>query len=53
MEAELENRKNRYQELQNKLKNFSQDLSTFMKVSDLQTRLINELTNTFQTLNRK
>ena len=46
MEAELENRKTRYQELQNKLKNFAQDLSTFMKVSDVQTRLINELTNT-------
>ena len=46
MEEELENRKNRYQELQNKLINFSQDLSTTMKISDLQSRLINELTNT-------
>ncbi|ETI68839.1 PAS domain-containing sensor histidine kinase [Neobacillus vireti] len=43
MESELERRKNRYQELQNSLKNFSQDLSGVMKVSELKSRLIHEL----------
>jgi two-component system, NarL family, sensor histidine kinase ComP len=43
MEAELKRRKNRYQELQNSLKNYSQDLSKVMKISELKTRLINEL----------
>lgn len=43
MESELERRKNRYQELQNCLKNYSQDLSGVMKVSELKSRLIHEL----------
>lgn len=43
MENELENRKKRYQVLQNKLKRYSQDLSSVMKVSDLKNRLIAEL----------
>ncbi|MFJ8244829.1 PAS domain S-box protein [Peribacillus asahii] len=43
MENELENRKTRYQVLQNKLKRYSQDLSSVMKVSDLNNRLIAEL----------
>jgi two-component system, NarL family, sensor histidine kinase ComP len=43
MERELEHRKNRYQELQNSLKNFSLDLSKVMNVSDLKNRLIKEL----------
>jgi two-component system, NarL family, sensor histidine kinase ComP len=43
MEAELKRRKNRYQELQNSLKNYSQDLSKIMKMSELETRLITEL----------
>jgi two-component system, NarL family, sensor histidine kinase ComP len=43
MEFELENRKNRYQDLQNSLKSYSQDLATVMKVSDLKNRLIKEL----------
>lgn len=43
MEAELEKRKNRYQTLQNQLKNYSQDLSMVLKVSDLKSRLIQEL----------
>ncbi|MBY0121879.1 PAS domain-containing sensor histidine kinase [Bacillus sp. S/N-304-OC-R1] len=43
MEKELEHRKNRYQELQNSLKNYSQDLSKVMKVSDITNRLIKEL----------
>lgn len=43
MERELEHRKNRYQELQNSLKNYSLDLSKVMKVSDLKNRLIKEL----------
>jgi len=43
MEAELEKRKNRYQELQNKLKAYSQDLSMVLKIVDLKNRLIREL----------
>lgn len=43
LETELENRKERYQVLQNKLKSYSQDLSTVMKVSDLKNRLLIEL----------
>lgn len=43
MESELERRKDRYQELQNSLKNYSQDLSKVMKLSELKTRLLNEL----------
>lgn len=43
MESELERRKNRYQELQNWLKSYSQDLSGVMKLSELKSRLINEL----------
>lgn len=43
MEMEIDNRKNRYQNLQNSLKNYSQDLSTVMKVSDLKNRLLKEL----------
>lgn len=43
MESELERRKNRYQELQNYLKSYSQDLSGVMKLSELKSRLKNEL----------
>lgn len=43
MEKELETRKNRYQELQNSLKNYSQDLSAVMKIADLKNRLMKEL----------
>jgi two-component system, NarL family, sensor histidine kinase ComP len=43
MEKELDNRKNRYQELQKSLKSYSQDLSKVMNVSDLTKRLIGEL----------
>ncbi|MFS0862323.1 PAS domain S-box protein [Fredinandcohnia sp. 179-A 10B2 NHS] len=43
MEVELEKRKNRYQQLQNQLKSYSQDLSMVLKVSDLKNRLIQEL----------
>lgn len=43
MESELEMRKNRYQLLQNHLKHYSQDLSMVLKVSDLKSRLIQEL----------
>ncbi|SOC16601.1 two-component system sensor histidine kinase ComP [Ureibacillus xyleni] len=43
METELENRKNRYQYLQNQLKKYSQDLSLVLKVSELKNRLIQEL----------
>lgn len=43
MEMELETRKIRYQELQNRLKNYSQDLSMVLKVSELKKRLIQEL----------
>jgi two-component system, NarL family, sensor histidine kinase ComP len=43
MEKELVHRKNRYQELQKSLKNYSQDLSKVMNVSDLTNRLIKEL----------
>ncbi|WP_246041660.1 PAS domain-containing sensor histidine kinase [Robertmurraya kyonggiensis] len=43
MEIELESRKNRYQVLQESLKNFSGDLSLVMKLADLEDRLIKEL----------
>jgi two-component system sensor histidine kinase ComP len=43
MEIELERRKNRYEQLQDSLKHFSQDLSSVMKISDLKTRLLQEL----------
>jgi two-component system, NarL family, sensor histidine kinase ComP len=43
MEMELERRKNRYQDLQNSLKMYSQDLSTVTAMSDLRKRLIQEL----------
>jgi two-component system, NarL family, sensor histidine kinase ComP len=43
MELELERHKNRYETLQNSLKNFSQELSSIMKVSDLEERLLKEL----------
>jgi two-component system, NarL family, sensor histidine kinase ComP len=43
MELELERRKNRYQDLQNSLKTYSQDLSTVTQMVDLKTRLIQEL----------
>jgi two-component system, NarL family, sensor histidine kinase ComP len=43
MEMELERHKNRHEVLQNSLKNFSQDLSAVMKLSDLEQRLIKEL----------
>ncbi|KAA9021603.1 PAS domain-containing sensor histidine kinase [Niallia endozanthoxylica] len=47
MENELKTRKNRYEELQNSLKTFSQDLSSVMKLSDLEERLIKEITFIF------
>jgi two-component system, NarL family, sensor histidine kinase ComP len=43
MEAELENRKNSYQRLQNRLKEYSQDLMRVMKVSDLKNRMTSEI----------
>lgn len=43
MENELQRRKNRYEVLQQSLKNFSQDLSSVMKVSDLEDRLLHEV----------
>ncbi|WP_338448036.1 PAS domain S-box protein [Niallia oryzisoli] len=43
MEMELERRKNRYEALQNSLKVFSQDLTSIMKVSDLENRLVKEI----------
>jgi len=43
MENELEKRKNRYQQLQNHLKNYSQDLSQVTKLSELKNKLIQEL----------
>lgn len=43
MENELKDRKNRYEELQNSLKNFSKDLSSVMKIADLEDRLLKEL----------
>lgn len=53
MELELENRRNRYQELQNQLKHYSQDLSSVRKIVDLQTRLIKELTTVIPDSNPK
>lgn len=43
MEKELEHQKKRYQQLQNSLKSYSQDLSKVMKVPELKNRLIKEL----------
>jgi two-component system, NarL family, sensor histidine kinase ComP len=43
MERELEKRKNRYQDLQNSLKNYSQDLANVTKVFELKEKLIQEL----------
>ncbi|MFJ5717973.1 PAS domain S-box protein [Neobacillus sp. NPDC093127] len=43
MENELQQRKNRYEVLQKSLKSFSQDLSTVMKVTDLEERLLKEV----------
>ncbi|HYK74317.1 MAG TPA: PAS domain S-box protein [Pseudoneobacillus sp.] len=43
MELELERHKNRHEVLQNSLKNFSFDLSSVMKLTDLEERLMNEL----------
>lgn len=43
MESELQRRKDRYEALQNSLKCFSQDLSSFMKISDLEDRLLKEV----------
>lgn len=47
MEYELERRKNRYQELQNSLKAYSQDLSGIMRLSELKSRLLKELNRVF------
>ncbi|MFT4417085.1 PAS domain S-box protein [Fredinandcohnia humi] len=43
MEMELENRKNRYEGLQNSLKTYSNDLSEVKEVSELEKRLIKEI----------
>jgi two-component system, NarL family, sensor histidine kinase ComP len=43
MEMDLEYHKNRHEILQNSLKHFSNDLSSVMKLSDLEARLIKEL----------
>jgi two-component system sensor histidine kinase ComP len=43
VQIELERRKNRYEQLQKSLKNFAQDLSSVMKISDLKSRLLQEL----------
>ncbi|EKN63774.1 PAS/PAC sensor signal transduction histidine kinase [Neobacillus bataviensis LMG 21833] len=43
MENELQRRKDRYEVLQKSLKSFSQDLSSVMKVSDLEERLLKEV----------
>jgi two-component system, NarL family, sensor histidine kinase ComP len=43
MQLELERHKNRHEVLQTSLKSFSQDLSSVMKLSDLEERLIKEL----------
>jgi two-component system, NarL family, sensor histidine kinase ComP len=43
MELELEHYKNRYTTLQTSLKNFSQELSSIMKVNELEERLLKEL----------
>ncbi|PLR98442.1 sensor histidine kinase [Bacillus sp. T33-2] len=43
MEMELERQKNRYEELQKSLKNYSQDLSSVMKLPDLEARIRSEL----------
>lgn len=43
MELDLEYHKNRHEILQNSLKHFSNDLSSVMKLSDLEARLIKEL----------
>jgi len=43
MEFELEHRKNRYEFLQERLKDYSKDLTDIMKISDLKERLITEI----------
>ncbi|MHC0039523.1 PAS domain-containing sensor histidine kinase [Pseudoneobacillus sp. C159] len=43
MELELERHKNRYEVLQKSLKGFSEDLSSVMKLTDLEERLLKEL----------
>ena len=43
IETELQRRKDRYETLQNSLKSFSQDLSSVMKISDLENRLLKEV----------
>lgn len=43
IENELQRRKNRYEQLQNSLKLFSQDLSSVMKISELEARLRKEI----------
>ncbi|HYK74707.1 MAG TPA: PAS domain-containing sensor histidine kinase [Pseudoneobacillus sp.] len=43
MELELERHKNRHEVLQKSLKNFSYDLSSVMKLTDLEERLVKEL----------
>ncbi|PLR98447.1 PAS domain-containing sensor histidine kinase [Bacillus sp. T33-2] len=43
METEIKKRKNRYEELQNSLKSFSRDLSSVLKIADMEARLLNEI----------
>jgi len=43
MEMELEYHKNRHEELQTSLKNFSQDLISVMKLAELEERMVKEL----------
>ncbi len=43
MEMELAYHKNRHEELQNSLKNFSQDLISVMKLAELEERMVKEL----------
>ena len=43
MEMELEYHKNRHEELQTSLKNFSQDLISVMKLAELEERIVKEL----------
>ncbi|MBW8350042.1 PAS domain-containing sensor histidine kinase [Bacillus sp. IITD106] len=43
MESELQRRKNRYEVLQKSLRDYSQDLSAVMKVTDLEDRLLKEV----------
>jgi two-component system, NarL family, sensor histidine kinase ComP len=53
MELELERRKNRYQDLQDSLKIYSQDLSTVTTMLDLRNRLIQELVKVIPQSNPK